>query len=40
MLKTNILEKTPKMEKNFSEANLNQHCVSPLVFSAMKIDEK
>ena len=36
VFKTNILEKTPKVERNFSFANLH---MSPLVFSSVKKEE-
>jgi hypothetical protein len=39
ILKTDILEKTPKIEKSFSYANLH-HCFSPLIFSSIKKEDK
>ena len=40
-LKTDILERTPKMEKNFSFVNLmHPNCLSPLVFSAAKEEHR
>lgn len=37
-MKTDILERTPKMEKTFTFINL--HCISPLVFSSHKKDDR
>lgn len=41
MMKTDILERTPnKMEKTFTFINLHPHCISPLVFSSHKKDDR
>jgi hypothetical protein len=40
MLKTDILERTPKMEKQMPFANLHPLCISPLMFSSVKKEEK
>ena len=40
IMKTDILERTPKMEKTFTFINLHPHCISPLVFSSHKKEDK
>lgn len=39
-MKTDILERTPKMEKTFTFINLHPHCISPLVFSSHKKEDR
>ena len=39
IFKTNILEGTPKVERNFSFANLHS-CFSPLMFSSIKKEDR
>ena len=39
IFKTNILEGTPKVERNFSFANLHS-CFSPLIFSSIKKEDR
>lgn len=40
IMKTDILERTPKMEKTFTFINLHPHCISPLVFSSHKKEDR
>ena len=40
IMKTDILERTPKMEKTFNFINLHPHCISPLVFSSHKKEDR
>lgn len=39
-MKTDILERTPKMEKSLSFVNLNHNCISPIGFSSFKSEER
>lgn len=39
-MKTDILERTPKMEKTLTFINLHPHCISPLVFSSLKKEDR
>ena len=40
IMKTDILERTPKMEKTLTFINLHPHCISPLVFSSHKKEDR
>lgn len=40
IMKTDILERTPKTEKPFIFFNIHPHCISPLVFSSHKKEDR